>query len=474
MFVKQKAFGKYEEKSHRLRKFALNQKFVVPSILIIDDEKDLLNMLARILELEGYRVYKAGTAKVGKEVLKQQAINVLLADVKLPDGHGISLIETYKNISPETEVICLTAYGNIPDGVQAIKSGALDYLVKGDDNQKIIPLVSKAVEKSQLRFKIKKLQARIQGDFGFDKIIGTSKAIKEAIQLARKVAPLDTTVLLNGETGTGKEVFAKAIHAHSERKTEQFLAINCSALGKDILESELFGHKAGAFTGAQKDKKGLLEEAHLGTLFLDEIGEMDIDLQAKILRFLEEGTFIKLGDTKETKVNVRIIAATHRDLKGGVDTGHFREDLYYRLSTFTLILPALNERIEDIPMLAEYFIGVFNLKTKKQVTGMSPEFQKALIDHHWKGNIRELRNIVERAVILAETETLEAELLPMDFYFSRYQGKSALKLSLKEVEKDHIQSILEYVNGNKTRAAKLLGIGLTTLYRKMEEYDIDL
>ncbi|MBC9797242.1 sigma 54-interacting transcriptional regulator [Sinomicrobium weinanense] len=446
---------------------------MTPSILIIDDEKDLLNMLARILELEGYRVYKAETAKAGKDVLKQQAINVLLADVKLPDGHGISLIEEYKGISPETEVICLTAYGNIPDGVQAIKNGALDYLVKGDDNVKIVPLVSKAVEKSQLRFKIKRLHARIQEDFGFDKIIGTSKAIKEAIQLAQKVAPLDTTVLLNGETGTGKEVFAKAIHAHSERKTEQFLAINCSALGRDILESELFGHKAGAFTGAQRDKKGLLEEAHLGTLFLDEIGEMDIDLQAKILRFLEEGTFIKLGDTKESKVDVRIIAATHRDLKAEVDRGNFREDLYYRLSAFTVVLPSLNERVEDIPLLAEYFIRSFNVKNRKQVDRMSPEFRNALLQHHWKGNIRELRNIVERAVILAETDILEAELLPMDFYFSKYRAKNTPVLSLKEMEQNHIQNVLEYVNGNKTRAAKLLGIGLTTLYRKMEEYGLD-
>ncbi|RNL94542.1 sigma-54-dependent Fis family transcriptional regulator [Sinomicrobium pectinilyticum] len=444
------------------------------SILIIDDEKDLLNMLARILELEGYRVYKAETAKAGKEVLRQQVIHVLLADVKLPDGNGISLVEEYKSISPETEVICLTAYGNIPDGVQAIKNGAMDYLVKGDDNRKIIPLVSTAAEKSQLRFKIKKLHARIQGDYGFDKIIGTSGAIREAIQLAQKVAPLDTTVLLNGETGTGKEIFAKAIHAHSERKTEQFLAINCSALGRDILESELFGHKSGAFTGAQKDKKGLLEEAHQGTVFLDEIGEMDIDLQAKILRFLEEGTFIKLGDTKETKVDVRVIAATHRDLKAGVDKGIFREDLYYRLSAFTVVLPSLNERAEDIPQLAEYFIKLFNAKNRKQVARMSPEFQKALQQHHWKGNIRELRNIVERAIILAETEVLEAELLPMDFYFSRYLAKNASVLSLKEVEQNHIQNILEYVNGNKTKAAKLLGIGLTTLYRKMEEYGLHL
>ena len=282
---------------------------------------------------------------------------------------------------------------------------------------------------------------------------------------------MDTSVMLTGETGTGKEVFAKAIHAHSPRKSKQFLAINCSALSPTILESELFGHKAGAFTGAQKDKRGLLEEADKGTLFLDEIGEMEINLQAKILRFLEEGTFIKIGDSKETKVDVRIISATHRDLKEQVADGKFREDLFYRLSVFNLDLPSLNVRTQDIEALATHFIEHFNLKSNKRVKGISPEFLKALKDHNWKGNIRELRNIIERAIILSDQNILQVDLIPLDFLISNTK-RGHPNLTLKEVEKDHILDVFASTGNNKTRTAELLGIGLTTLYRKLEEYQI--
>ncbi len=440
-------------------------------LLIIDDEKDILNMLSRLLELEGYEVHKAKNIQEGKEILNKKTINVILTDVKLPEGNVTKFIEDLKYAYPETEIICLTAYGNITDGVQAMKNGAFDYLVKGDDNKKIIPLLSKACEKSDLQFKISRLHSKIQGDFGFDKIIGHSKAIQEVTGLAKKVAPMDTSVMLTGETGTGKEVFAKAIHAHSPRKSKQFLAINCSALSPTILESELFGHKAGAFTGAQKDKRGLLEEADKGTLFLDEIGEMEINLQAKILRFLEEGTFIKIGDSKETKVDVRIISATHRDLKEQVADGKFREDLFYRLSVFNLDLPSLNVRTQDIEALATHFIEHFNLKSNKRVKGISPEFLKALKDHNWKGNIRELRNIIERAIILSDQNILQVDLIPLDFLISNTK-RGHPNLTLKEVEKDHILDVFASTGNNKTRTAELLGIGLTTLYRKLEEYQI--
>ena len=442
------------------------------TVLVIDDEKDILNLLGRILELEGYEVLKASGAGAGRKLFESRDIQVAIVDVKLPDGNGIRLAAEFKAIRPQAEVICLTAYGNIPDGVQAIKSGAFDYLVKGDDNQKILPLVARAMEKARLQFKLARLQSRLQEKYGFENIIGHSRPVQEAIELARKVAPMDTTVLLQGPTGSGKEVFARAIYTGSNRAAEHFLAVNCSALGKDLLESELFGHKAGAFTGAHKDKSGLFQEAHKGTIFLDEIGEMLPELQAKILRVLEAGTFIRLGDTRETKVDVRVIAATNRDLEREVQEGRFREDLFYRISVFAIRLPSLNERKEDIPALAEHYKRHFAATTNKQITDISPDFLDALLRHDWKGNIRELRNTIERAVILAETPTLDAGLLPFDFLLKKQAGISAGIFTLKDMEKAHIANMLAYTGGNKTKAAELLGIGLTTLYNKIREYGL--
>ena len=440
-------------------------------ILIIDDEKDIRNLLAKTLEYEGYEVLTADKAKSGIRILKDQQIFVVICDVKLPDASGIELTGEIKELSPETEVICLTAYGNIHDGVQAMKNGAFDYLVKGDDNTKIIPLVSKAEEKSRLQFRIKELESKITIAYDFDRIIGKSHVILEAVALAKKVAPSDATVLLTGPTGTGKEVFAQAIHSSSSRQKQSFVAVNCSAFGKDLLESELFGYKSGAFTGANKDKKGLFEEANNGTIFLDEIGELNLDLQAKLLRVLESGTFLKLGDTKETKVNARIIAATNRNLEEESQQQKFREDLFYRLSVFQIKLPALNERREDVPLLTEHFAAQFGAKTGKKISNISRDYTDALKKHSWRGNIRELRNIVERSVILCEGDTLTKEVLPFDFEVNK-PGTSNGIFDLKEVEKEHIKKVLQHAKGNKTKTASLLGIGLTTLYRKLEEYNM--
>ena len=336
-------------------------------LLIIDDEERLRNLLARILQLEGHEVITAATAKEGLKKLQQDTIHVVLSDVKLPDIDGITLSETIKKNYPNTEIIVLTAYGTINDGVKAIKAGAFDYITKGDDNEKIIPLVSKAMDKALLQQKVAELESKLNDKFGFDRLIGKSTAISDVIKLAQKVALTDTTVLLLGETGTGKEIFAEAIHQASNRSAKSFVAVNCSAFTKELLESELFGHKAGSFTGAVKDKKGLFEEANGGTIFLDEIGELDHDLQAKLLRVLESQQFIKIGDTKPTQVNVRILAATNRNLLNEINDGHFRSDLYYRLSVFQITLPALRERKKDIKLLAEYFMQHFALKVKKQV-----------------------------------------------------------------------------------------------------------
>ena len=442
-------------------------------ILIIDDEEKLRMLMARIIGLEGFEVVEAATCKAGLKKLEQFSVDVVLCDVKLPDGNGVDLIKEIKNLYPQVEIILLTAYGNIPDGVQAIKNGAFDYLTKGNDNDKIIPLINRALEKIQLQKRIEKLEQQVGKKYGFESILGSSQLIQEAIDFAKKVAPTNASVLLLGETGTGKEVFAQAIHNGSQRMGKPFMALNCSAFGKELLESEIFGHKAGAFTGALKDKKGLIEEANTGTLFLDEIGEMHIDLQSKLLRVLETNEFIKVGDTKLTKVDVRIIAATNRDLQEEVKTGRFREDLFYRINVFTITLPALRDRKKDIPVLANYFLQLFAQKTNKRFEGMSKDFIAHLQNHQWKGNIRELKNVIERAVILAEGFQLTADSLPVELQINdthQQSGMSAFELS--SVEKLHIQRVLNHTKGNKTEAARLLNIGLTTLYRKIEEYKI--
>lgn len=439
-------------------------------ILIIDDEEKLRSLLARLLKLEGYAISEAGNLKAAKKAIETDEPDVILCDVKLPDGNGVDFITEIKKKHPILEIILLTAYGNIPDGIQAMKNGAFDYITKGDDNDKIIPLLSKAMEKVQLQKRVQQLENLVGKKYSFDSIIGKSKAIQAAIALAQKVAPTDATVLLLGETGTGKEVFAQAIHNASSRAAKSFIALNCGAFTKDLLESELFGYKAGAFTGAIKDKKGLMEEANGGTLFLDEIGEMPFDLQSKLLRVLETSEFIKVGDTKSIKVNVRIIAATNRNLPKQVSKNEFREDLYYRLNVFTINLPSLRERKEDIPLLAAYYTKFFIAKSNCKISGISKEALKVLEAHTWKGNIRELRNVIERAVILGGADLITPETLPYEMQHNSDGVTNSLDLSA--MEKKHIQSVLQYARGNKTEAARLLNIGLTTLYRKMEEYGI--
>ena len=444
-------------------------------ILIIDDEEKLRNLLTRIISLEGFEVLQAGDCKTALKKLEQSDIDVVLCDVKLPDGNGVELAKKIKDKFQIPEIILLTAYGNIPDGVQAIKNGAFDYITKGDDNNKIIPLLYRAMEKVDLAKRVQQLEKQLGDKHSFDKIIGKSKLIQKAIELAQKVAVTDTTVLLTGETGTGKEVFAQAIHQASPRSKQNFVAINCSAFSKELLESEMFGHKAGAFTGATKDQKGLFEEANNGTIFLDEIGEMSLELQAKLLRVLETGEFIRVGETKPTKINVRIIAATHRNLQTEIEQGHFREDLFYRISTFQIHLPPLRERVVDIETLANHFINISSVRTNKKIKSVSPDFYEALKQHQWKGNIRELKNVIERCIILCDNE-LTVEYLPIELQKTDNTNTKSKTLSAFELassEKLHIQKVLNYTNGNKTKTAELLGIALTTLYRKISDYGLE-
>lgn len=439
-----------------------------PAILIIDDEEKLRGLLKRIVSLEGYDVTEAGTLSSARQILASKNIDIVLCDVKLPDGNGVDFVKDIKTTYPYIEIVLLTAYGNIPDGVKAIKYGAFDYLVKGDDNEKIIPVLS------QLGTIIAGRKDNIPKERpgGFTYIVGNSKSTKDAIALAEKVAATDTAVLLTGETGTGKEVFANAIHTTSKRAAKPFVAINCSAFSKELLESELFGHKAGAFTGANKDKKGLIDEANGGTLFLDEIGEMSIDLQPKLLRLLENGTYLRVGDTKEQRADIRIIAATNRTLEDEIATHRFRSDLYYRIAVFNITLSPLRERKDDIPLLATHYLDTYRRKINKSVNSIAPDAMDILQQHDWKGNIRELKNTIERAVILEDSNTLTIDSLPIDIQHRKADTNGLSAFHLASVEKLHIQKVLNHTKGNKTEAARLMGIGLATLYRKIEEYGL--
>ena len=444
-------------------------------ILVVDDEVQIRTLLSRMLELEGYEVCQAGDCRTALKQLEFQSPDVVLCDVFLPDGNGVDLVSSVKKTAPNVEIILLTAHGNIPDGVQAIKNGAFDYITKGDDNNKIIPLVSRAVEKARMNVRLEKLEKKVGHTYSFDSVLGDSKALKDAVSLAQKVSGTDVPVLLTGETGTGKEVFAQAIHYNSKRAKQNFVAVNCSSFSKELLESEMFGHKAGSFTGALKDKKGLFEEADNGTIFMDVIGEMAFELQAKLLRILETGEYIKIGDTKPTRVNVRVVAATNRNLPEEITAGRFREDLFYRLSVFQIHLPPLRERAGDVRILAKAFVKDFSVRLARPVTEITPAFLEALEQQPWKGNIRELRNVIERSLIVCESERLDVADLPLDIQNTHYEQSDETtpgSFELSAMERRHIARVLEYTKGNKTEAARLLKIGLTTLYRKIEEYGI--
>ena len=441
-------------------------------ILLIDDEPTIRMLLSRILELEGYEVLKAKDRATALYILNKQEVQVVLCDVFLPDGNGVDMVQELQPLAPNAKIILLTAHGNIPDGVQAIKNGAFDYIVKGDDNRKIIPIVSRAMDAiaAEQKQQSKKKDVRVN-TVTFDNIVGKSPALAHVISQASKVAATDVAVLINGETGTGKELFAQAIHNASHRSAGAFLALNCSAFSRELLESELFGYKEGAFTGAVKDKRGLLEEANHGTVFLDEIGEMALELQSKLLRVLETGEFVKVGDTKTTRVDVRIISATNRNLKEEIANGRFREDLYFRLSVFRIELPPLRQRREDILPLAQHFAERFSKQIGCPVPALSPDAKNLFLSYPWPGNVREMMNTMEHALIVCDSEVTREDL-PIDMLSDESSTQADDSLDLKSVERNHIIKVLHHTHGNKTETARLLKIGLTTLYRKIEEYGI--
>ena len=441
-------------------------------VLIIDDEPELRNLIRRLLELEGFSVLTAGTSAEALEILHKNEIDIVVSDVRLPDKSGLELLPIIKKQFPSIENIILTAYGRIEDGVNAIKDGAFDYIVKGDEDNKLIFVVKNAHEKVKMANQISHLEKNFLSKYSFDSITGSSPLILEAINIAKKSANSEAPILLIGETGTGKEVFGQSIHYESNRRDEPFVAINCSGFAKDLLESEMFGYKAGAFTGAVKNKKGLFEEADRGTLFLDEIGDMDIGLQAKLLRVLENNTFIKAGDTKETSVDVRVIAATNKDLKNLIGEGKFRDDLFYRISVIQINLPPLRKRIDDIKVLADNFINIFSKKFKKNIPVIEEKFYDKLCSYTFPGNTRELKNIIERIILLSEKSTLTASDLTLEITNRLDEYSISKPKKLEDVERNHILSVLKSVDNNKNEAADILGIGLTTLYRKLNDYKL--
>jgi two-component system response regulator AtoC len=452
------------------------------TVLIVDDEPNTLRGLKQGLGEKTYTILLADRAEAAIEALRQHDVDVMLTDLRMPGMDGLELMKMARKISPQTQTIMLTAYGSVENAVDAMKHGAFNYLTKPVNLDNLELLVKQAIEARALRAENIELRRRLEEKYGFEQILGGSAAMQRVFESIRQIAPTKANVLILGESGTGKELIANAIHAHSPRREGPFVAVHCAALAKTLLESELFGHERGAFTGAVSSKPGRLERADGGTLFLDEISEIDLDIQVKLLRVLETWEFERVGGVRPIKVDVRLVAATNRGLAALVADGAFREDLYYRLNVVSIAVPPLRERREDIPILVEAFMAEFAAANRKKVTGLSPEALDALTAYDWPGNVREVRNVIESLVVLARTSEITRDMLPAQFRAALSQAQGAQGrpgsvllppgTSLQEAERLLIEETLRKTGFNVSQAATLLGISRRTLHRKVNEYRI--
>jgi len=447
-----------------------------PRILVIDDNETHATSVAEALEREGYEVLVATSGEAGVEILETTPVDVVVTDLVMPGIDGMRVLEEALRIDPMIQVILVTAHGTVETAVDAMRKGAINYLLKPAGLAEVRTVVASALERRGLVRRNRELEERLDEKFGFDDLIGNSPKMREVFSIMRRVAATSVTILILGETGTGKELVAKAIHQNSPRKRKPFVALNCAALSRDILESELFGHEKGAFTGAVATREGLFEYADGGTLLLDEVADMPGETQVKLLRVLEDGEIRRVGSNKSIRVDVRVIAATNRDLTPAVDEGTFRQALYYRLKVVTIRLPALRERPEDIPVLIDHFLREFGERHAKGLRQISPDTRRILLRYPWPGNVRELKNCIENMVVMSAGDVLDLGDIPEQIHALPperiSQAAVAAPMSLTDAEKQLIKDTLELTRGNREETARILGIGERTLYRKLKLYGL--
>ena len=453
-------------------------------LLIIDDEANMRHMLSTVLKKTGYSVETAADGAEGLEMIQQSRFDFILCDIKMPKMDGMKFLELSRDHIGAATVIMMSAYGNIDTAIEAMKSGAYDYISKPFKTDEVYLTLKKAEERERLKAENRSLKERlkkIEGDYNFGKMVAKSKTMQAVFQLANRAAQYKTTVLILGDSGTGKELIARGIHYGGTRAAGPLIPVNCGGIPESLLESELFGYKKGAFTGADRDKKGLFQEAGGGTIFLDEIGELPLALQVKLLRVLQENEVRPVGDSKSRQIDVRVIAATSKKLEDEIEKGSFREDLYYRLNVITVKLPSLCERIEDIPLLCQHFMGRFNETLGKDISGLAPDVMSRLLEYHWPGNVRQLENAIERAMVIADDSLLLPEHFAAELNCNdRHPRKEpvfeelSIKNAQKVMERKLITQALEETGGNRTQAARLLEISHPSLLSKIKIYGIDL
>ena len=444
------------------------------SILIVDDETSVRESLEKVLSKAGYATWTANSGHEALALLAHHQVDIVLSDLKMPDGDGVELLKSIKKDYPDIEVILLTGYGTIETAVDAMREGAYDFISKPPKKAIILSAVERAIERQNLAQENKYLRTQLSKGATLEELVGASPAFTKVLEIIERVAPLISTVLITGESGTGKELVARAIHRKSPRTNNKFIQVNCGAIPENLVESELFGYMKGAFTGAARDKSGLFKAAEGGTIFLDEVVSIPLNLQVKLLRAIEQKEILPVGGTQPEIVDVRIVAATNKNLAEEVQKGYFREDLYYRLNVIDILIPPLRERVDDIPELVNHFLRIYNAQLSKKIHGVDEAVLQSFVSYAWKGNVRELENVIERAMIMCDGNMLRPEHFPPTLTQKVFpeEMQSGLKGSVRKFERDTILKALEVAGHDKNKAAGLLGMSLSSLYRKMTELDI--